>query len=195
MPSLLSLAMGAVFRQLFSGVGKVIAKIRAARAAAKQAAEEAVEKAAREEMERAAKEAAEREAQKAALQQKRLAELSIDPQTKKALPKSIEEAEAILEAEHKGIVNNARRPNLEKGEPNLDFKVDGGYADVKTPRPHPKNPLSDQAKDIAGKSKLYDDDVKVIVNLKNLDAAQKAQFKADLAKQGTDMSRISFVGD
>ena len=125
----------------------------------------------------------------------RLAELSIDPQTKKVLPKSVEEAEAILEAEKKGFVANARRPDLSKGEPNLDFKVDGGYADVKTPKPHPRNPLSNQAKDIAKKSKLYDDDVKVVVNLKHLDAAQKAQFKADLANESVKQGKIGYVGD
>jgi len=148
-------------------------------------AQEAARKAAHEAAERAAKEAAAKEAAEKAAYEKRLAELSIDPQTKKVSTKSAEEAKAILAAEEKGIVKNARRPDLSKGEPNLDFIVDDGYADVKTPRPHPKNPLSQQAENIADKSRLCDPDVKMVVDMKKLNTAEQTQFKADLVKEGS----------
>jgi hypothetical protein len=126
---------------------------------------------------------------------KRRNELSVNPQTKKVDTKSVEEADAILDAEARGIVSNARRPDLDKGEPNLDFIVDGGYADVKTPRPLPHRPIPTQAKDIVKSTKKYDDDVTVVVNLKYFDAAQKQQLKAELLKQGADMKKVRFVGD
>jgi hypothetical protein len=187
--------LGGAIGAVTAGVGGILAARTARKAQRAAKAIQEAERRAAQEAERQAVEEAARDAAQKAARQKRLAALSIDPQTKRVLPKSAEEAGAILEAEEKGIVQNARRPDLDKGEPNLDFKVDGGYAEMKTPRPHPTNPLSEQAKGIANKSKLYDDDVKVIVNLQRLDTAQKAQFKADLAKEGADMSKISFVGD
>ena len=36
-------------------------------------------------------------------------------------------------AKIEGLVANACCPNLADGQPNLDFIVDGGYADIKTP--------------------------------------------------------------
>jgi hypothetical protein len=93
------------------------------------------------------------------------------------------------------LVTNPRRPNLEAGEPNLDFVVDGGYADVKTPVAPIKRPLSVQAQNIAIKTNVYGNDVKVIVDLKNLNSADKAQFKSDPAWRGVDMSKVHFLND
>jgi hypothetical protein len=137
---------------------------------------------------------AEESAARAAAKQ-RFEELAQDPQTKRTLPKSIEEAEAVLEAEKKGFTKGARRPDLSKGEPNLDFVVDDGHVEIKTPRPIPQRSLEIQALDIAEKAKLYDARVKVIVNLKHLNAAQKAQFKTDLLAHKVDMKRLEFVND
>lgn len=122
-------------------------------------------------------------------------ELSIDPQIGKRNPKSESEADTILQAEREGIITNPRRPNLEAGEPNLDFVVDGGYADVKTPVDPIKRPLSVQAQNIAIKTNVYGNDVKVIVDLKNLNSADKAQFKSDLANVSVDMSKVHFLND
>ncbi|MCI0388515.1 MAG: hypothetical protein MOB07_07085 [Acidobacteria bacterium] len=131
--------------------------------------------------------------------EERLAELSIDPQTKSVLPKSREEALAILAAEKKGYISNARRPDLEKGEPNLDFVVDGGYADVKTPGQYKQTPehISREARNIA--SKHYDSDVKLIVDLKHLDPQQKQYFKqqleAELQRNNQSKDRYFYVND
>jgi len=122
-------------------------------------------------------------------------ELSIDPQTGKRNPKSESEANTILQAEQEGIVMNPRRPNLEAGEPNLDFVVDGGYAEVKTPVNPRYRPLSVQAKDIATQINLYDDDVKVIIDLKQLNPDGKAQFKSNLVNANADMKKIYFLND
>ncbi|WP_174763041.1 hypothetical protein [Anabaena sp. UHCC 0187] len=129
------------------------------------------------------------------LPSKRLEELSVDPQTGKPNQKSQEEAESILQAEMEGLVKGAIRPDLSKGEPNLDFKIDGGYAEVKTPILPTYQPILEQAKNIALKSNQYDSDVMVIVDLKNLDAAQKIQFKLELENQGTDRKNIRFLND
>ena len=128
--------------------------------------------------------------------------LSLDPQTKTPNPKSREEARSILQAEDQGLIQGyARRPDLSKGEPNLDFVLDDangktmGYADIKTPVDPQLNPIVDQASDIAGKIGLYDPDVKVIIELKNLSLADKAIFKAELVKNGADIIKIIFLND
>lgn len=81
--------------------------------------------------------AAEAAAAKAAEQQAKQERLSRDPQNGKINPKSISEAAIITQAEEAGLVNNPRRPDVSRGEPNLDFAVDGPepykYCDVKTP--------------------------------------------------------------
>jgi hypothetical protein len=112
--------------------------------------------------------------------------LSTEPQTGRIKPDDRIEADAILEAERLGYVQNARRPNL-------DFKVDGGWADVKTPVSSPYRTLSQQAEDIATKSNLYDSDVKVILNLKNLDDEERYKFIEDVEAAGADMSKIYTV--
>jgi hypothetical protein len=51
--------------------------------------------------------------------------LSTNPETDSIDRKSINEAKTILQSEQENLVINARRPNLKKGEPNLDFILDG----------------------------------------------------------------------
>ncbi len=133
--------------------------------------------------------------------QQRYDELCKDPQTNKPNPKSIGEADAILDAEKAGKIDpgSARRPDLALGEPNLDFHATRngkpGYVDVKTPDPNYPRPLLDQAQDIATKSTLYDKDVTVLVDMKHVPSAQKQAFKNDLGTSGADLSKIEFVND
>lgn len=125
-------------------------------------------------------------------QKARFEELSINPQTGKPDAKSRSEAQTILQAEDEGLVKGARRPDLKKGEPNLDFKIEGGYADIKTPTDPDKRPLEQQAEDMAKKINGYDPDVIVIEDLKNLSYEQKVQFKDELLKRA-DKNKISNV--
>ena len=113
--------------------------------------------------------------------QKRKDELSIDPQTGEKNPKSISEADSILQAENEGLVVCARRPDLSKGEPNLDFVIDGPepykFSDVKTSVN--RGNLESQAQSIGKKSFLQKggkDDVLHIVDLKNVPQVDKAEF-------------------
>jgi hypothetical protein len=125
----------------------------------------------------------------------RLTELSKDPQTGQVNPKSISEAQTILQAEEEGLVKNPRRPNLSKGEPNLDFAVENGYADIKTPIRPQYRLLEVQAIDIATKTKLYSSDVKVIIDLKNLSPIEKVSFKNLLINEGVNMETIEFINN
>jgi hypothetical protein len=117
----------------------------------------------------------------------RIEELSKDPQTGKENEKSINEKDGILQAEREGFVKNAKRPNLEKGDPNLDFKVDGPppfkFADVKTPVN--RGNLTAQAEGIGEKSFLQKggtNDVLHVIDLKNIPTAEKAAFEANVIK-------------
>ena len=55
--------------------------------------------------------------------------------------------------------------------------------------------ISVQAQNIAIKTNVYGNDVKVIVDMKNLNSADKAQFKSDLANVSVDMSKVHFLND
>ena len=57
------------------------------------------------------------------ISQNQLDEWKKDPQTGKPNPKSISEAMSMKQAIENGLYKNAMRPDLKKGEPNLDFKV------------------------------------------------------------------------
>lgn len=124
----------------------------------------------------------------------RFDELRKDPQSKKPNVKSEREAEAILQAEQEyPEIKNARRPDLSKGEPNIDFKTDDGWIDVKSAEPRPQRTLAQQAQDIADKSKLYDPDVKLLVDINNVPASERAAFIKTLTEAGADMAKIRFV--
>lgn len=127
-------------------------------------------------------------------QDPRFQELSKDPQTGKPNLKSESEAETILQAEDEyPEIKNPRRPDLQKGEPNLDFKTDSGWVDVKTPEPSPYRTLAQQAQDIADKTKLYDPNVKVILDLNKLTSTDRPDFLNMLKNSGGDMSKILTV--
>jgi hypothetical protein len=67
-----------------------------------------------------------------------LLELSIDPRNGQIDKQSFDEAESILQAQREtGLFDDARRPNSEKGERDIDFIVSGSLydeVDIKTPK-------------------------------------------------------------
>jgi hypothetical protein len=127
--------------------------------------------------------------------QERFKALSSDPQRKMIDESSIKEAIIILEAEGRGIVEEAERPDLSKGEPNLDFKVKGlgkyKYVDVKKPRNFGRgNQDLDSAARRMG-HKIYKqkeqskfgilrDEVLHIVNLELLDPGQQPDYQKNI---------------
>jgi len=120
-----------------------------------------------------------------------------DPQTGKSNPKSVSEADSMKKALEDGHYVDARRPDLSQGEPNLDFKVtrnDGteGWLDVKTPIDPNIRGISDQAADISRKIDLYDDNIDVLVDLKNIPKGMHDQFKSELNNL-VDPSKIGNV--
>jgi len=132
------------------------------------------------------------------LTKQRIESLSKDPQTGKENPKSIEEKDAILQAEKEGHVQKPERPDLAKGDPNLDFKVEGPppfkFADVKTPVN--RGNLVTQAEGIGKKiflQKAGASDVLHIVDLKNIPPAEKPTFKANVIKEAGSPTGIVFI--
>ncbi|KKH69006.1 hypothetical protein [Methanosarcina mazei] len=130
-------------------------------------------------------------------QKARFEELSKNAQDGTPDAKSRSEAQSILQAEAEGLVKGARRPDLNKREPNLDFKIEGGYAEIKTPQNPDKRPLEQQAEDMAKKINVYDPDVIVIEDLKNLSYEQKVQFKDELLKRvdNNKINNVKFLND
>lgn len=127
-------------------------------------------------------------------QDPRFEDLSKDPQTGETNVKSQKEAEAILQAEDQyPEIQNPRRPDLQSGEPNLDFKTDDGWVDVKTPEPNPYRSMAQQAQDIADKTKLYDPDVKVLLDLDKVPADARPDFLNMVKDAGGNMSKILTV--
>jgi len=117
-------------------------------------------------------------------------------------PGTESEADSILQAETEGlVVGEARRTDRTLSEPNLDFRMTDpatgkplGYVDIKTPVDPAVRPVADQATDVATKIKRYDSTIEVIVDLKNLNAADKTTFIAELGKQGvTEGGMIKFL--
>ena len=132
------------------------------------------------------------------LNKQRIENLSKDPQTGTENAKSIGEAEAIIQAENEGLVNKAKRPDLKKGDPNLDFKIEGPppykWADVKTPVN--RGNLASQAEGIGNKTVLQKagaSDVLHVIDLKNIPAAEKPTFKADVIKAAGSPDGIVFI--
>ena len=120
----------------------------------------------------------------------------------KSTPKTQSEAESVLQAERENPgLGRARRPDPTRGEPDLDFVLEDpvtgkttGYADIKTPVDPSLNSIPNQAADIAAKVKLYDADVRVIIDLKNLPTpAAKTAFINELVSQGLDLGRITLL--
>jgi Domain of unknown function (DUF4157) len=122
-----------------------------------------------------------------AVNAKRVKELELDPQTSKPNNKSVSEAESVLSAEKDGIVYGSRRPNLSKGEPNLDFVVEGPppykFVDIKSPVEGKFRSIEKQVKDvIAGINGQKAPDVLHVIDLKNLSALEKEKFMQEFEK-------------
>lgn len=116
--------------------------------------------------------------------------------------KAEKEAEAILQAENEGLVNDPKRPSKSSGEPDLDFKIDGPepykYCDVKTPVDPKYRPLSKQAAEVGENitaQKGGSKDVLHIVDMKNVPAADKVSFKANVLKSAGSSDGIEFIND
>jgi hypothetical protein len=127
---------------------------------------------------------------------------SLSVERGKATAKTEAEADTILQAEIEGrVTGEARRTDRSLSEPDLDFRmVDTAtntplnYVDIKTPVDPAHRALSVQAKDIADKVSLYDADVEVIIDFKNLAPADKATLVQELANLGVaDAGRVKFL--
>jgi hypothetical protein len=132
----------------------------------------------------------------------RLDELSVHPRTGKSSPKSREEAETILQAEQQGLLQGTpHRPLESRQSEGLDFELKDhngrviGYADTKNPIEPKYRAVSQQAQDIAKKINSYQPNLnlKVVIDLKKFDSAQKQEFKAYLADQVENMSKVIFL--
>jgi hypothetical protein len=120
----------------------------------------------------------------------------------KSTAKNRSEADTVLQAEDEGLLKGKpRRPDLKAGEPDHDFALEGengkvvGYAEIKTPVSPRLNPIANQASDIAGKIQLYppDGNLQIIVDLKNLDPADKLTFLDALKANGLDVSKVTIL--
>jgi len=138
----------------------------------------------------------------------RFDKLSKNPETNQVDRKSRTEAITILQAENKGIVNNARRPNLENGEPNLDFVIDGPgpykYVDVKNPidprkyssakkKPESFNKIAKRIGEKIRKQKGGSNDVLHIVDLEKLPSEIKANFTQKVIESAGRPNGIEFI--
>jgi hypothetical protein len=120
------------------------------------------------------------------------------------------EADGVLQALDEGVISGKpRRPNLTGGEPDHDFVLEEPgkptrYAEIKTPIDprSPRDPtrilrpLDDQAKDIATKitsGYQKSNNVDIIINLKNLSAADKPVFLKALVDNGLDLSTVKIL--
>lgn len=120
--------------------------------------------------------------------------LEIDPNTGTVSDKSKKEAETILQAEQEGLVENPKRPDP-LNDPDFDFRVDGGFAEIKRPVSSSLRDLEDQASDIAGHILGYGlrENLKIIIDLRELTLREKDEFLDLLSKLLTDYSGIDFL--
>ncbi|WP_241314379.1 peptidoglycan-binding domain-containing protein [Chryseobacterium arthrosphaerae] len=114
------------------------------------------------------------------------------------IAKAQNEAEAILQAEYEGHIQNPKRPNVKGGDPDLDFKIDGPppykYADVKTPVN--RGDLLKQATHIGKKitfQKAGANDVIHIVDLKNIPSAERTIFMENVINGAQSPNGIIFI--
>jgi hypothetical protein len=127
----------------------------------------------------------------------RFEKLSTNPETDFIDRKSINEVKTILQSEQENLITNGRRPNLNKGEPNLDFVVDGSgsykYVDVKKqidPRKFPPakekpesfNKMAKRIGEKITKQKGGSDKVLHIVDLEQIPSEVKENIKKKLSK-------------
>ena len=137
------------------------------------------------------------EAKQKLLENPQLLELSIDPRNGQIDKQSFDEAESIMQTQREtGLFDDARRPNSEKGERDIDFIVSGSLydeADIKTPKsffdtrkgpkkPIPQDMLDYLAKESGTKSILQKQGSERclhILDLKHIQPHQKESYKAN----------------
>lgn len=137
------------------------------------------------------------EAKQKLLENPQLLELSIDPRNGQIDKQSFDEAESIMQTQREtGLFDDARRPNSEKGERDIDFIVSGSIydeADIKTPKsffdtrkgpkkPIPQDMLDYLAKESGAKSILQkkgSESCLHILDLKDIQSHQKESYKAN----------------
>lgn len=131
------------------------------------------------------------------LENPQLLELSIDPRNGQIDKQSFDEAESIMQAQREtGLFDDARRPNSQKGERDIDFILSGSFydeADIKTPKsffdtkkgpkkPIPQDMLDYLARDSGAKSILQkrgSESCLHILDLKDIQPHQKESYKAN----------------
>jgi len=131
------------------------------------------------------------------LENPQLLELSIDPRNGQIDKQSFDEAESIMQTQREtGLFDNARRPNSQKGERDIDFILSGSFydeADIKTPKsffdtrkgpkkPIPQDMLDYLAKESGAKSILQkkgSERCLYILDLKDIQPHQKESYKAN----------------
>lgn len=138
----------------------------------------------------------------------RFDQLSRNPETGINDKKSTIEAVTILQAEHKSLVINPRRPDLNAGEPNLDFVVSGPgnykFVDVKNPIDPSTFPTTkektetviEMAKRMGKKiarQKGGSDDVLHIVDMEKFPSDKKTEFIQGLIEGAGGPDHINFI--
>jgi hypothetical protein len=131
------------------------------------------------------------------LENPQLLELSIDPRNGQIDKQSFDEAESIMQTQREtGLFDDARRPNSEKGERDIDFILSGSLydeGDIKTPKsffdtrkgpkkPIPQDMLDYLAKEFGAKSirqKQGSESCLHILDLKDIESHQKESYKAN----------------
>ena len=131
------------------------------------------------------------------LENPQLLELSIDPRNGQIDKQSFDEAESIMQVQREtGLFDDARRPNSQKGERDIDFILSGSFydeADIKTPKsffdtrkgpkkPIPQDMLDYLARDSGAKSILQkrgSESCLHILDLKDIQPHQKESYKAN----------------
>jgi hypothetical protein len=121
----------------------------------------------------------------------------------KVTPKGRSEADTVLQAIGEGKVRapgEPRRINLDAREPDHDFAMekDGkvtGYVEIKTPVAPRLRPVATQAAEIASKiSELRPDtNLQILVDLKNLETADKGVFLQALIDNGLDLTTVTIL--
>ena len=138
----------------------------------------------------------------------RFEKLSTNPETDFIDRKSINEAKTILQSEQENLVINARRPNLNEGEPNLDFVVDGPgsykYVDVKNPidprkfptakkKPESFNKMATRIGEKITKQKGGSDKVLHIVDLEQIPSEVKENITKKIIEGAGSPKDIKFI--
>ena len=138
----------------------------------------------------------------------RFEKLSTNPETNFITRKAINEAKTILQSEQENLITNARRPNLKKGEPNLDFVVDGPgsykYVDVKNPidprkfppakeKPESFNKMAKRIGEKITKQKGGSDNVLHIVDLEQIPPEVKENITKKIIEGAGSPKDIKFI--